>query len=66
MLSGPGAPSAADCYRYSLSQPGVTACISAPRRPEELIENLAALIQIGAAIGVDRHPDSAPLPHTLP
>lgn len=37
------APSAADCYRYSLSQPGVTACISAPQRHRELVENLAVL-----------------------
>jgi diketogulonate reductase-like aldo/keto reductase len=43
MVSGPGAPSPADCYRYSLSQPGVAGCISAPRRRRELIENLAAL-----------------------
>lgn len=31
---------AADCYRYSLSQPGVVACISAPRRRSELTANL--------------------------
>lgn len=37
------APSAADCYRYSLSQPGVTACISAPQRYRELVENLTIL-----------------------
>jgi aryl-alcohol dehydrogenase-like predicted oxidoreductase len=43
MLAGDGAPSAAECYRYSLSQPGVTACISAPRRDEELLENLGVL-----------------------
>jgi len=43
MVSGPNAPSAADCYRYSLSQPGVTACISAPRTGDELAENLAVL-----------------------
>ncbi len=43
MLAGDGAPTAAECYRYSLSQPGVVACISAPRRDDELIENLAAL-----------------------
>ena len=43
MLSGPNPPSAANCYRYSLAQPGVTACISAPRRTGELIENLAVL-----------------------
>ena len=43
MLSGPNAPSAADCYRYSLSQPGVTAVISAPRRRSEVRANLAAL-----------------------
>ncbi|MDF1664909.1 MAG: aldo/keto reductase, partial [Planctomycetota bacterium] len=38
-------PSAADCYRYSLSQPGVCASISAPRRFRELEENLAILQQ---------------------
>jgi aryl-alcohol dehydrogenase-like predicted oxidoreductase/HEAT repeat protein len=42
-LDGQPPPSAADCYRYSLSQPGVTACISAPQRYRELIENLAVL-----------------------
>ena len=36
-------PKAADCYRYSLSQPGVTACISAPRRFRELSHNLEVL-----------------------
>jgi HEAT repeat protein len=34
---------AADCYRYSLSQPGVHACIAAPRRRSELIEDLTVL-----------------------
>jgi HEAT repeat protein/diketogulonate reductase-like aldo/keto reductase len=34
---------AVDCYRYSLAQPGVSACISAPRRHRELVENLGAL-----------------------
>jgi diketogulonate reductase-like aldo/keto reductase len=43
MLTGDNAPAAADCYRYSLSQPGVTACISAPRRERELAENLDVL-----------------------
>jgi hypothetical protein len=43
MIAGPDAPTAADCYRYSLSQPGVTAVISAPRRRDELVDNLAAL-----------------------
>src|SRR5262249_46891548 len=43
MLSGSGAPSASECYRYTLSQPGVTACISAPRRHRELVENLTVL-----------------------
>jgi hypothetical protein len=47
MISGPGAPPAADCYRYSLAQPGVTACISAPRNQDELLENLAALARPG-------------------
>lgn len=36
-------PSAADCYRYSLSQAGVSACITAPRRHAELMHNLAVL-----------------------
>jgi predicted aldo/keto reductase-like oxidoreductase len=35
--------SAADCYRYTLSQPGVTACLTAPSSLEELEENLTAL-----------------------
>jgi diketogulonate reductase-like aldo/keto reductase len=43
MVSGPQAPSPADCYRYSLSQPGVVGCISAPRRRHEVIENVAVL-----------------------
>jgi hypothetical protein len=43
MVSGPCAPSPADCYRYSLAQPGVVGCLSAPRRRRELLENLAAL-----------------------
>jgi aryl-alcohol dehydrogenase-like predicted oxidoreductase len=34
---------APDCYRYSLSQPGVHACIAAPRRHSELVENLAVV-----------------------
>jgi aryl-alcohol dehydrogenase-like predicted oxidoreductase/HEAT repeat protein len=37
------APRAADCYRYSLAQPGVSLCLSAPATLEELRENLAAL-----------------------
>jgi HEAT repeat protein len=36
-------PAAADCYRYSLSQPAVAACISAPQRNRELLENLDVL-----------------------
>ncbi|WP_394845054.1 aldo/keto reductase [Pendulispora brunnea] len=34
---------APDCYRYSLAQPGVHACIAAPRRHSELMENLAVV-----------------------
>jgi aryl-alcohol dehydrogenase-like predicted oxidoreductase/HEAT repeat protein len=37
------APRPADCYRYSLAQPGVTACLSAPATLEQLDENLRAL-----------------------
>ncbi len=36
-------PSAADCYRYSLLQPGVWACLSAPASLAQLEENLQAL-----------------------
>jgi len=36
-------PTAADCYRYSLSQPGVSACLTAPRNRDELFENLEVL-----------------------
>jgi aryl-alcohol dehydrogenase-like predicted oxidoreductase len=39
------APGAADCYRYSLSQPGVTAVLSAPAHHRELVDNLAVLPQ---------------------
>lgn len=36
-------PTAAECYRYTLSQRGVTACVSAPRGGRELIANLDVL-----------------------
>jgi hypothetical protein len=36
-------PAAADCYRYSLAQPGVAACLTAPRRHRELDHNLAVI-----------------------
>lgn len=36
-------PTAADCYRYSLAQPAVAACISAPRYHRELEHNLQVL-----------------------
>jgi aryl-alcohol dehydrogenase-like predicted oxidoreductase len=36
-------PTPAECYRYSLSQPGVTACLSAPRDLEQLRHNLQVL-----------------------
>lgn len=36
-------PTAPDCYRYSLSQPGVSACLTAPRNRDELLENLDVL-----------------------
>lgn len=36
-------PTAAECYRYTLSQPGVSACFSAPRSYSELHENLSVL-----------------------
>jgi predicted aldo/keto reductase-like oxidoreductase len=40
---GRPAPRAADCYRFSLVQPAVRCCFSAPATPEQLRENLAAL-----------------------
>ncbi|MFN0247893.1 MAG: aldo/keto reductase [Kofleriaceae bacterium] len=43
MLKGDSAPTAQDCYRYSIAQDGVTATISAPRRHRELVENLEVL-----------------------
>jgi HEAT repeat protein len=36
-------PRAADCYRYTLMQPGVRACLSAPASLAQLEENLEAL-----------------------
>ncbi len=36
-------PSAADCYRYTLMQPGVRACLSAPATLDQLEVNLAPL-----------------------
>ncbi|MCP3165065.1 aldo/keto reductase [Myxococcus qinghaiensis] len=36
-------PSAVDCYRYSLSQPGVSASLTAPRNRRELLHNLDVL-----------------------
>ncbi|MBL8792605.1 MAG: HEAT repeat domain-containing protein [Planctomycetia bacterium] len=43
LLKAAVAPAAADCYRYALGQPGVTACLSAPATLEQLEENLQAL-----------------------
>ena len=37
------APSAADCYRYSLSQPGVRMCLSAPATMGQLADTLAVV-----------------------
>ncbi|MDI1478230.1 aldo/keto reductase [Polyangium sp. y55x31] len=36
-------PNAPDCYRYSLTQPGVSATLTAPRSHRELVENLTVL-----------------------
>jgi HEAT repeat protein len=40
LLQGNDAAAAADCYRYSLAQPGVSATLTAPRYARELDENL--------------------------
>ena len=62
MLAGAGAPTPAECYRYSLAQPGVTACITrragtpSSREPRALAEpslpeaRLAALRVHGAGV----------------
>lgn len=47
-------PTAAECYRYSLSQPGVSACISAPRNHRELRENLTVLAEPQLALPAER------------
>lgn len=48
-------PTASECYRYSLAQPGVSACLSAPRRPRELRQNLEVLAQLAAgALSAER------------
>jgi aryl-alcohol dehydrogenase-like predicted oxidoreductase len=36
-------PTPAQCYRYGMDRPGVTACVAAPRRARELAQNLEAL-----------------------
>ncbi|WP_224362085.1 HEAT repeat domain-containing protein [Hyalangium versicolor] len=43
MPSDSALPSAVDCYRYSLTQPGVSACLTAPRSHRELLQNLEVL-----------------------
>jgi hypothetical protein len=40
---GLATPTAADCYRYTLEQPSVAACFSAPASLEQLEENLTVL-----------------------
>ena len=47
-------PTAPECYRYSLSQPGVAACISAPRNHRELRENLTVLHAAPLALSPER------------
>jgi len=42
-VAGLAPPTAADCYRYTLSFPQVSACWSAPATLEQLEENLAVL-----------------------
>jgi hypothetical protein len=40
---GSSPPSPADCYRYSLAQPGVTVCLTAPATLAQLDDNLEVL-----------------------
>jgi aryl-alcohol dehydrogenase-like predicted oxidoreductase len=42
---GRPAPTAADCYRFSLMQPGVTMCLSAPASLEQFEETLQVAAQ---------------------
>jgi aryl-alcohol dehydrogenase-like predicted oxidoreductase/HEAT repeat protein len=48
-------PDAADCYRYPLTQPGVSVVLSAPRRQRELEENLAVLRRPTLDAAVEQH-----------
>lgn len=43
--ASPAPPTPAQCYRYTLEQPGVTACFSAPRDIAQLEHNLGALLR---------------------
>ena len=43
MPAGEKPPTAADCYRFVLSHPGVDVCMSGSRTIEETRENLAVL-----------------------
>jgi diketogulonate reductase-like aldo/keto reductase len=45
--AGERLPTAGECYRYTLEQPAVGACWSAPRRAAELDENLQLLAALG-------------------
>ena len=46
-------PSPAECYRYSLDQPAVTTCLTAPSTVDQLRENLKAL-DTSAEISAER------------
>ena len=41
-FTGP-VPTAADCYRFALTEPRVSVCLTGPRNLDELRQNLAAL-----------------------
>jgi HEAT repeat protein len=53
--TGHPAVSAADCYRFSLAQPGVSACLSAPATLEQLEDTLAVVRD--PALPLDRRDD---------
>jgi aryl-alcohol dehydrogenase-like predicted oxidoreductase len=45
MPPGESTPTAVDCYRFVLSQPGVDVCMTGPRTEHEMTKNLAVLDQ---------------------
>ena len=52
MPAGEKPPTAADCYRFVLSNPAVDVCMSGAKTAEEMRENLA-LLETGPMTGAE-------------